>query len=89
MSLMTNKPNPRELKKLLSIDPKSLKEHLKEGLLLQQNIVTYLDMFQLKKEEVMKACDFSESQYYRSRNNAHRWDIDSLIKILELVSKKT
>jgi hypothetical protein len=73
-----------DISKLLALSTKDLREHLEYTHFLQENIRHYIQIHDLTKKQIMDHCELSEAQYYRNMNNSTRWDIDTLIKVVEL-----
>jgi hypothetical protein len=78
----------QDLHKMLSVTPKDLYQNLEYARILQKNIQHYIRINEITKQQIMKHCDISEAQFYRNMKNYKRWDIDSLIKVVELANKK-
>lgn len=83
------KPTPKEINRLLSLGPKELRTHVEETKFLQEAIHHYITVYGLTKEQIMKSCKLSQAQYYRNMKNTKRWDLDHLLKIVDLANRKT
>ena len=78
----------KQLKKLLSIEPAEFVSSLNNTQLIQDQLKDFIKCYNLRREDVMRVCGWSEARYYRSLNKGSKVKIAELILIVKLVRKK-
>ncbi|HNP94271.1 MAG TPA: hypothetical protein PKJ63_01535 [Cyclobacteriaceae bacterium] len=80
--------NLNQLKELLSIKPAEFVDSLNNTQLIQDQLKEFIKCYNLKREDVMRVCGWSQALYYRNLNKSSKVKITELIEIVKLARKK-
>jgi hypothetical protein len=74
---------PHNISHLLTLGPKELSKQIRNTILAQEHIKEYITVYGISKEELMKACKWSQNQYYRRLKKMRLSELETIVRLAD------